>query len=262
MQLWYLLPYMEIHRNPSAIKHLFSTKHGFFFDACLYNGMGTVYADNCTSPSCAVALLGDFAVLGGTPDEPLLTALSAMRQKAFLILVGPDQGWNHCIQSVYAKYAKAITRYALKKDEHRFNAASLQKMTALLDSAYELKPIDERLYHQCLAQGWSKDLVGLYASYARYVRQGLGFCILKDGMIVSGASSYYFHETGIEVEVDTHPDYRKQGLATVCAAALILSCLDKHLFPSWDAHTTTSLHMALKLGYCFDYAYRAYEIDG
>ena len=104
-------------------------------------------------------------------------------------------------------------------------------------------------------------MVALYPTYDRYAEYGLGFCVLNDGNIVSGASSYYFYEKGIELEVDTHPEYRKQGLATACCSRLILSCLQRGLFPSWDAHTTTSLHLALKLGYHFSHAYTAYELN-
>ena len=39
------------------------------------------------------------------------------------------------------------------------------------------------------------------------------------------------------------------GLATACGAALVLSCLERGLYPSWDAHTSISLHLAEKLGY-------------
>lgn len=87
----------------------------------------------------------------------------------------------------------------------------------------------------------------------------MGYVILQDNQIVAGASSYSSYEGGIEVEVDTRADYRQQGLATICAARLILACLDKGLYPSWDAHTVMSLHLAEKLGYQLDRPYQAYE---
>ncbi len=59
--------------------------------------------------------------------------------------------------------------------------------------------------------------------------------------------------------MDTHPACRGQGLATAASAALLLACLDRGLYPSWDAHTRQSLALAEKLGYRYSHAYPAYE---
>ena len=84
--------------------------------------------------------------------------------------------------------------------------------------------------------------------------------IIKDGRIVSGASSYSRYNEGIEIEVDTVPDERRKNLATIVCAALILRCLDENLYPSWDAQNINSVHLAEKLGYEFDHEYVAYEV--
>lgn len=85
---------------------------------------------------------------------------------------------------------------------------------------------------------------------------------LHGGKIVSGASSYTVYPGGIEIEVDTRPDYRRRGLARACAARLILDCLNRSLYPSWDAHSQASLALAQQLGYLLDRPYPVYEIDG
>jgi len=51
-------------------------------------------------------------------------------------------------------------------------------------------------------------------------------------------------------------------LAYVCAAKLILECLDRNLYPSWDAQNEISVALAEKLGYHFSHTYTAYEIWG
>ena len=77
---------------------------------------------------------------------------------------------------------------------------------------------------------------------------------------MAGAASYSRYRGGIEVEVDTHPACQGQGLATAASAALLLACLDRGLYPSWDAHTRQSLALAEKLGYRYSHAYPAYEV--
>lgn len=84
---------------------------------------------------------------------------------------------------------------------------------------------------------------------------------MMDGLIVSGASSYSAYRGGIEIEIDTKEEYRRRGLALACGAKLILECLDRGLYPSWDAHNRCSAALAEKLGYRLDYAYDAYEIQ-
>lgn len=76
---------------------------------------------------------------------------------------------------------------------------------------------------------------------------------------MSGASSYTFYRDGIEVEIDTREDERRKGLALACGAKLILECLARKLYPSWDAHNSGSLALAEKLGYRFDKEYPTYE---
>lgn len=50
------------------------------------------------------------------------------------------------------------------------------------------------------------------------------------------------------------------GKVYAASAALLLRCLDRGLYPSWDAHTSISLALAEKLGYAFSHRYVAYEV--
>lgn len=100
-----------------------------------------------------------------------------------------------------------------------------------------------------LAQGWSRDFCSCFDGPGDFVRRGLGVAALWEGVPVAGASSYIIYEGGIEIEIDTRPDHRRRGLAAVCGAALILMCLERGLYPSWDACDLRSVALAEKLGY-------------
>ncbi len=93
-----------------------------------------------------------------------------------------------------------------------------------------------------------------------FLERGLGIVALKDGQLAAGASSYSRYREGIEIEVDTRQDQRRLGLATACCARLILECLNRGLYPSWDAQNRISLHLAEMLGYEFSHEYPAYEV--
>ncbi len=79
---------------------------------------------------------------------------------------------------------------------------------------------------------------------------------------MSGASSYSSYQGGIEIEIDTREDCRRKGLASVCGARLVLECLNRGMYPSWDAQNLWSVGLAEKLGYHFSHEYDAYEIRG
>lgn len=85
---------------------------------------------------------------------------------------------------------------------------------------------------------------------------------LHSGELVSGASSYTVYRYGIEIEIDTSVDYRRKGLASACGAKLILECINRNFYPSWDAQNKWSVALAEKLGYHFDKEYVAYEVNG
>lgn len=57
-------------------------------------------------------------------------------------------------------------------------------------------------------------------------------------------------------------DHRRKGLAYACGSKLILECLEKGLYPSWDAQNKWSVALAQKLGYHFSHEYVAYEVMG
>ena len=84
--------------------------------------------------------------------------------------------------------------------------------------------------------------------------------VLYEGTVVSGASSYVHFRDGIEIEIDTREDFRRKGLAAACGARLVRECMERGLYPSWDAQNRWSVALAQKLGYHFDKEYDAYEV--
>ena len=131
-----------------------------------------------------------------------------------------------------------------------------------LSSEFTLCMIDRTWFHYCRSLAWCADFVSLYQDYETFQQLGLGVLALRQGEPVAGASSYSRYRDGIEIEIDTKEAYRRQGLATACAAKLMLCCLERGLYPSWDAHNEASAALAQKLGYQLEGAYTAYEIMG
>lgn len=212
----------------------------------------------CGSPDSAIAALGDFCFFAGKPDARLVSYWHD-RQKKFFIIVPQTESWGRLIEDVYQTGARKVTRYAFKKEPGVFDTVKLQKAWQALPPGYTMEMIDEKLYDYCRKTPWCWDFVSQYADYETFHKLGLGVLILKDGAPVSGASSYTRYKGGIEIEIDTLKEYTRQGLAYACASRLILECLERGLYPSWDAQNKWSVGLAEKLGYHFDHEYTAYE---
>ena len=230
--------------------------------SCIQGVMGHIYADDIKHPASAMAILGDFVFYAGVPSKEIIGYKPYWCKKDFIIAVPKNRQWSALIREYYGGRAKKAVRYATRKEADAFDKNKLTRIVEGLSREYTIKLIDEQIYDYCKNEEWCKDLVSQYETYSIYEKWGLGAVIFKDGVLVSGASSYSSYVGGIEIEIDTRKDYRRKGLAYACGAKLILECIKRGLYPSWDAQNKWSLALAQKLGYHFDYEYTAFEIDG
>lgn len=222
--------------------------------SCLDGTMGEIAG---TSESAA-AVLGDFAFFAGKPDMKLAEKVASERE--FFIAVPQNADWESCIENAFGDRAKKVVRYAFCKNTP-FDREKLEKFAADVPEGFTVRRIGEKLYRMCAEGDFSCDLVSNFPTFGDYENLGIGFAALTaDGTLAAGASSYSSYDGGIEIEIDTHPDFRRRGLAKCLAATLILACLDRGIYPSWDAQNTVSAHLAETLGYAFDREYTAYEV--
>lgn len=246
--------------DPQTASYLFNGWEETIIWSCLQGIMGEIYVDNTKYPQSAMAILGDFAFFAGNPNRELVLFKPGWCTQNFMILIPQNAEWEELLIQCYGARAKKISRYAFKKEQGIFDKHKLERIIAALPAKYELHPINEELFCKCKATGWSRDLVSQFPEYENYKALGLGAVILHHGEIVSGASSYSRYKEGIEIEIDTKKPCRRQGLASICGASLILECLKRNLYPSWDAQNLWSVALAQKLGYHYSHAYTAYEI--
>ena len=249
--------------DTKIVKHLLSG----WQDTCVWSAlqgiMGDIYAEDTEQPTSAKVILGDFCFISGEPNEELLAYKPENYHSDCIIIVPENKAWEQVIEQYYGEKTKKTSRYAIHKNKGNFDKEKLEQVITDIPEGLELKMMDETLYHACISEDWSKDFVSNYKDYAMFKKLGLGVLMIKKdtGELVAGASSYSSYNSGIEIEIVTREDYRKQGLAYRCASKLILECLKRNLYPSWDARTRISVALAEKLGYEFSHEYTVYEVD-
>ena len=248
------------NKNLKNLESLFQNSNKTFVWSCLQGYMGDAFGDGPIHPRSVQIIIGDFCIFSGVPNEDLVKHKPKYSKSDFVIMTSENEEWRKLIENIYKDKSKKITRYSTKKEMNVFNKESLEKAINENNSNCEIKLIDETIYNKILENRWSKDLCSQFANYEDFKKRGLGVAALINEKVVSGASSYTIFKDGIEIEVDTHEDYRNKGLAYLCCCKLILECLGRNIYPSWDAHNKVSLNLSKKLGYNFDKEYDAYEI--
>ena len=248
--------------NPKTVEHLFANWQETCIWSALQGIMGDIYAEDTEKLTAAKVILGDFCFLAGEPNLELVAYKPETYKSGYIILVPQNEAWVKAIEEQYGDKAEKNTRYAIKKNIGNFNKEKLEQAAEDLPEGLELKLINEALYNACLKEDWSADFVSNYKDYAMFEKWGLGALMVKKdtGELVAGASSYSSYQDGIEIEIVTREDYRRQGLAYRCAAKLILECMERNLYPSWDARTRISVALAEKLGYEYSHEYTVYEV--
>ena len=222
--------------------------------ACLDNVMGKILVTDPDHPKSALAVIGDFAFCAGDADLELLRG----KPDRWMIVVPQDEAWEELIENNFPAYKRI--RYAIKKDTV-FDREKLEAMAKALPEGYTFRRIDGELYDVCLKDEIFEDCVSVFESKERYLELGRGFAVMKDGKIVSAASSYSRFLKGIDIEIDTVKEERHKGLGSAVAAKLILACLDEGLYPAWDAANKLSVRLAEKLGYEFSREYVCYGME-
>ena len=225
--------------------------------SCLQGVMGSLYGNSQEDPDAAAACLGDFAFFAGNPDRELLEWICGEINAPKLLVPG-SSAWSALMESTFGNRLLKTRRYRILKGGEHFDVEALEANVRRLPEEMEIVPIGKDLYEELKIESWSADFVAQFNTYEEFEELGLGFVVLLDRVPVSGASSYSRYREGIEIEVDTRDDYRRRGLAAASASRLILECLERGLYPSWDAASEISARFAEKLGYVRGEPYDCY----
>ncbi|EJS68773.1 GNAT family N-acetyltransferase [Bacillus cereus] len=226
----------------------------------LQGHMGKAWVNDLEKPTVAQITVGIFTFYAGNPSVQGTEELLRNIPDRMLVIVNSEE-WKKCLETLYERKIDKFLRYKFKRNAEVFDHSKLQSFILTLPKGYELRRIDEHIANNPTLHKLSEDFTSQFQSIEDYIKRGIGYSILYNGEVVCGASSYSIYDDGIEIEVATDHNHRRKGLATVVSAALILDCLEKGIYPNWDAANTTSAKLAEKLGYVFDKAYDTYFVD-
>lgn len=234
----------------------------------LQGKMGCMYVDDPERPASAAAVLGDFVFLAGEPSADLIRFAAELGYPLDMCIYMPQNAaWEQEIETALAclgpEKLRKVTRYATHKsiaDLQRPEVLErLQQMADAVPRHFQIREFDEEIFEIARGEYWSRSQAVQFRDYEEFREHGVGFAAFLGGIMAAGASTYSYYDGGIEVQIDTDTGFREMGLAQCCGARLILACLERGIYPSWDAHSAKSLALATKFGYEPAGEYAAYE---
>jgi hypothetical protein len=243
---------IEVKQNRrQQMADLFTDHNGdHMADAILDDYMGKAYMD-AEKPSFGVLEMPSVRVifLGGDLSHPsAYTYLENLPRFSRIFVASPH--FEQVAQKVHPGKWVCLERHAFSSEN--LDLAKLQELSTQLPEGFQIKKIDT-----VLAKSFLEDKANAFAGYHGvtfdspddFVARGFGYCVCEGETIACVASTFAISKTNIEIQIDTKPDYRGKGLATVAAAHLMIHSLKNNLAPGWDAATEISAKMAQKLGY-------------
>jgi len=100
-----------------------------------------------------------------------------------------------------------------------------------------------------------------WGSISDFIERGFGFCMLHDKKVVSWSVADCVSGDACEIGIHTHEDYRRQGLATLTAAAAVDHALSRDFQQvGWhcDEYNPGSIGVAEKVGFKLERKYIQY----
>lgn len=238
------------------IEHLFNDIKFYMGKSVLDGLMGEAYTDNLENPTIAYLLVRQYCFINGDSKSELAKqVLSTLPNTCKRIIANND--WSDIIESTYNNFEKS-KRYSLKKEKDVFNIQDLKRLSDSLSNEYQINSIDERIYKLIKADDEDPKQMLITDDY---INKGIGVCCFRNDEIIGICSSNIIYKDGIEINIRVKEGYKHRGIGTAMASRLIILCLEKGLYPSWDAANLNSLGLAKKLGYNYDSEYTIYKIN-
>jgi RimJ/RimL family protein N-acetyltransferase len=242
------------------------------------NNPGRVFVDRVDQPRVAFVVTGEAAVLVGDHGDPAsLEALRRFFKES--VFTGQMQFMDESMDLVVhpatweARLPELIPTHEIEKLTCYHYLCNKVEFAwrARIPKGYTVHPIDQALLenpdivipNEILAWPGIEENWG---TIGNFVAKGVGFCVLHQSQVVSRCAADCVVGDQIEIGIITAPDHRRQGLATIAAAATVEHCLSRGFNTvGWycDADNVGSQRTAERVGFerAGEYTYYYYMID-
>lgn len=216
---------------------------------------GKIYADNNINPSSCLILCksGKYLVAGDTSNTAFNEFLSdylydSNNHNRYFDLYSSSKDWIREIDEILLDNAAKLSRQLFYLDSSNFY--NILDINTILPEGFELKKLDSDLFEKYSGE-MDNSYCDLWESSNNFIKNGFGFCILKNNEFVSVCNTYYVREGFAEIDIVTNKKFRNKGFALITCAEFIKHCLQNNITPVWDCDdgNEASKNLAKKLGF-------------
>ena len=175
----------------------------------LQGHMGTAWVDDLENPTVAQITVGIFVFYAGDSSTKEAEELLYNLPEFTLAIVNSDE-WKYRIESVPSDAIEKLQRYRFEKNPEHLNRIHLLNLLSSLPEGYEIKKVDDEIVNEPSFYKLSEDFVSQFESIDDFINRGVGYAILHEGEVVAAATSFSLYDGGIEIEIATHPEYRRR----------------------------------------------------
>jgi GNAT superfamily N-acetyltransferase len=222
---------------------------------------GQVYVDSVAEPKMAITWTQARVFLAGeATDEAVIGALShffshtfypqaaAAGLVAFVLHYTP--GWEAHIDTILRDKSPMPG----KRLYYQLDATTTTRSTSV-PAGFSLRPVNAELLADTRLKNLAyvtEEMVSERPSVTDFLQKSFGYCLVHEAEIVAWCMSEYNTGHRCEVGIATAEAYRRRGLATVTATAVIIQALSQgitHIGWSCWAGNAPSIATAGKLGF-------------
>ncbi|CAN5176806.1 GNAT family N-acetyltransferase [soil metagenome] len=244
--------------NRQILRPLFAAiKHERpLIDSILSGEIGTAIADHPDHPTIALIYHWCFTILAGDPNH-LLAAELVRRIPPEPSMIPSTDAWQRVVEEVLGPPKEILDLTEFEPDA--IDHDKIVAMMARVPEGFQIVRMGDAEARRASVR-FDFDFNEALGSIENFLEDGIGFCALTESREVAAiALSLFVAGGGIEITVETHPDFQRRGLGGAVAAHLVDYALNHHLKPRWVGTNEVSCVLARRLGFVESGRYQLHE---
>lgn len=228
------------------------------------NNLGCIYVNNVKAPTAALIWAKNemFYLVGDSGDEQVNLCLESfilneIKPKAlaigdldFNLELYPFMEWEITVKNYFV-----VSLFQGQRVPFHFNKECFFEYSQIpieISYGYELHRITEQVVSLDKEKTIQNEILKFWESLEKFYQTGLGFCVMKDNVVIGTCISVFVSANEYEIGINTYgTEHRGKGLATLMAREFIGECLESGVNPHWTTEDfrKDSIAIAKKMGF-------------
>lgn len=166
---------------------------------------------------------------------------------------GVGQAWVDSFYNIFENRQLDVSTQHVYKNTHTKITTSTTEVYKIDNDFLSREDIDIEFAINNIYSWWEDK--------THYLEHGIGYAVIRDNKVVCTCITSFRNGDTMESHIETHPDYRKKGLATIAVSAFINDAVKQGYSLYWDCMETNdgSRALASKFDYKLVWQYKLFE---